>query len=750
MDLPRPRSHLQRVPRGLAPRLWASWKPFGLGEARPNNFGEVFRAIWENRGQLRYAWRILSRGVCDGCALGTKGLHDWTLDGIHLCNIRLRLLRLNTLPALDPALLADVGRLVDLGGAQLRALGRLPYPMLRRRGEPGFRRIGWDEALDLAAAAIRAATPDRLGFYLTSRGVPNETYYVAQKALRALGSSNIDNAARVCHAPSTVALKGILGVGASTCSYGDWIGTDLLVFVGANPANNQPVALKYLYLARKAGTRIVLVNTLREPGMERYWIPSTVESALFGTQLAERTFLVDVGGDAAFFNAVLKRLIEIGGVNQAFVDAHTTGFDVLAAALADQSWDDLVRASGSSRQDIDDFAALLAGAPNAVFIWSMGATQHVSGEDNVRALVNVALARGYVGREMTGLMPIRGHSGVQGGAEMGAYATALPGGLPVTAEHAAHFAALWGFPVPAEPGLTTAEMLDAALAGRLDLLWAMGGNFLDVLPDPAQVRQALEHIPLRVHQDIVVSSQMLVEPADTVLLLPAATRYEVPGGVTETTTERRIVLSPEIPGPRVGEARPEWEVFLDLARRARPDLADRLALADTAAVRADIARAVPFYDGIQHLTAGGDQVQYGGERLCEGGHFPLPEGRARFAVVVPDFPAPLPPGHFRLTTRRGKQFNSMVHEHRDALNNHTRESVLMSAEDAAALGLASGDPITLVNEVGRLTGVVALAGVKPGNLAVHWPEGNVLIAADRRSPVAQVPDYNAVVRVEPG
>ena len=194
------------------PSNWASLKPFGIGEQRPNNFNEVFRAAWENRDQAAYAMRILQDGVCDGCALGTKGLADWTLDGVHLCNVRLRLLRLNTMGPLDPAVLGDVSALSKKRGDELRRLGRIPHPMLRRAGEPGFQRLSWDEALDMAAERIREAGPDRVGFYLTSRGMPNESYYAAQKAARAIGTNSIDNAARVCHSPSTFGLKEALGV----------------------------------------------------------------------------------------------------------------------------------------------------------------------------------------------------------------------------------------------------------------------------------------------------------------------------------------------------------------------------------------------------------------------------------------------------------------------------------------------------------------------------------------------------------
>ncbi len=171
-------------------------------------------------------------------------------------------------------------------------------------------------------------------------------------------------------------------------------------------------------------------------------------------------------------------------------------------------------------------------------------------------------------------------------------------------------------------------MLDAAHRGELDVLFSSGGNFLDVLPDPARVREALERTPLRIHMDIVVSSQMLAEPGEAVLILPAATRYEIPGGVTETSTERRVILSPEIPGPRIDEARPEWQVLLDLAARVRPELAGALHVAGTPELRAEIAEAVPLYAPIAGLREGGDSFQYGGPPLPR--RLELPDrGRAR-------------------------------------------------------------------------------------------------------------------------
>ena len=728
--------------------LRASWKPFGIGEQRPNNFGEVTRAVWENRDRPAYTWRILKDGVCDGCALGTKGMRDWTIEGVHLCNIRLRLLRLNTMPELDPSVLADVDALRRRSGAGLRELGRVPFPMIRRRGDRGFTRLSWEQALELAADRLRAAGPDRMGVYLTSRGTANETYYAAQKATRAMGSHAIDNAARVCHSPSTFGLKEALGVAATTCSYSDWLQSDLIVFIGSNVANNQPVTTKYLHHAKRNGARVVVINPYREPGMERYWIPSVPESAVFGTQIADRFHQVNVGGDVAFLTGTLRHMAEQGWLDQQFVDGHTTGWPELHEKLGERSWEELEAASGLSRGEMLEFARTVGEARRGVLVWSMGVTQHERGEDNVRAIVNLGLARGWVGREGCGLMPIRGHSGVQGGAEMGCYSTALPGGAPVDAEHAAALSEQWGFPVPDSPGPTAPEMIDAAGRGELDVLVSVGGNFLDVLPDPDEVRASLERIPLRVHADIVLSSQMLVEPTEAVLVLPATTRYEVPGGVTETSTERRVIFSPEIPGPRVAEARPEWEVLLDLARRVRPDRAAALTYpGGTAQVREEISRVVPLYRGIESLHEGGDSFQYGGARLPDGHDFPTKDGKARFAAIAPEPPLPAD-GLFNVATRRGKQFNSMVQEQRDAITGAVREAVLVNPGDAARLDIADGDEVIVRSGHGELRGRAQTVPIAPGNLQVHWPEGNVLLPRGVLSAEAKIPDYNTRASLE--
>jgi anaerobic selenocysteine-containing dehydrogenase len=285
--------------------------------------------------------------------------------------------------ALDPSRLADVEALRGMTGKELRDLGRLPYPMLRRRGEPGFARIGWDEALGIAADRVRSAREragadgDRIGFYLTARGITNEVYYVAQKVARFLGTNSVDNAARICHAPSTGALKAAIGVAATTVSYTDVIDADLVVFFGADVPNAQPVFMKYLYMARKRGTRVAVVNPMREPGMEAYWVPSNVESAMFGTRMTDEFFGVHTGGDIAFLTGVLKILADEGLTDAAFIEEHTAHWPDLVDSLDAYSLEALSWWSGASVDDMRRFARMYAAAERTVLVWSMGITQHV-------------------------------------------------------------------------------------------------------------------------------------------------------------------------------------------------------------------------------------------------------------------------------------------------------------------------------------------------------------------------------------
>jgi predicted molibdopterin-dependent oxidoreductase YjgC len=244
---------------------------------------------------------------------------------------------------------------------------------------------------------------------------------------------------------------------------------------------------------------------------------------------------------------------------------------------------------------------------------------------------------------------------------------------------------------------------------------------------------------------------MLVDSEGDIVLLPAATRYESVGGGTETSTERRIIFSPEIPGRRIGSARPEWHVFGDVMARVHPGRADLIRFDSADAIRHEIARAVPLYAGIERLRAKGDQLQWGGATLYAEGCFATPDGKAHFAAVRLGRVACLDDAgqtSFIVSTRRGKQFNSMIQRPVDPLTGAARDAVLISPQDLKRLGATEGDTVRLRSASGTYMGRLKAASIHPGNLEVHWPEGNVLLSGTAIDPDSMEPDYNALVTLE--
>jgi predicted molibdopterin-dependent oxidoreductase YjgC len=395
------------------------------------------------------------------------------------------------------------------------------------------------------------------------------------------------------------------------------------------------------------------------------------------------------------------------------------------------------------------FAKLYQGVKTAVFIWSMGLTQHRFGVENVKSLVNVSLLRGMIGQPNMGLVPIRGHSGVQGAAEVGSVPTDYFAGMAVNQENATKLSALWGFPVPPEKGLSASKMIDAAYDGKLDVFYIIGGNFLETMPEPIHAREALERVPLRIHQDIILNSSMFAEPKETVLLFPAQTRYEQRGGGTITSTERRIRFSPEIPGPRIGEARSEWEILVDLAQQVLPyEKRKFLTFENAEAIRNEIDTVIPLYKGIAKLKKEKDSFQYGGARILNDGICQnMPDQRARFSVLVPQNDI-LEQGEFYLTTRRGKQFNSIVYGQEDRLiGSKQRNEIYLNQGDAEHLRIREGDRILLRSNAGEYPGICRIGRLHPRTVQVFWPEANVLISR-RIDPASQEPDYNTTVTIQ--
>ena len=742
------------------PKLWVSPVPFGLTKVKPHHMRDTAKIVWKNRDNLNYAKNIILKGVCDGCALGVSGLQDQTLNGPHMCTTRFNVLRLNTAPPIKPEILhQDIDELRKMDSTELRELGRIPYPMIRRKGDRKFIRVSWDEAMNTIADKMKVLDPKQYAFYLTSRGITNESYYVAAKVARYLETNHIDNASRICHSPSKSAMKRSVGVGASTCNYQDWLGTDVLVFWGSVASNASPVSTKYMMEAKKRGTKIIVINPYREPAMENYWVPSVVESALFGTELADEFYEVNIGGDIALMHGVMKHWFDLeeqnegAAINHEFVNEHVNHYEDLKENVQSQSWEEIVQSSGIDKERIIELSNSLAEAKTGVMVWALGLTMHKHATDNISQVSNLALLRGWLGGKDKGLMPLRGHSSVQGSGEMGADPFSLPGG-DYNDENRPRIEDLWNFKLPQWPGDTVGVTIENAMLPednerKLKLYYMSGGNFLETMPDPDFVRDALQNLDIRVHQDIILNTSTLLDAKETVVVLPAKTRYEQDGGGLSTSTERMIYFSPEIEGNRnrIAEARSEWQIYVDLAKRVKPEESHLIDFQSGQQIRDEIAKANPQYDGVQHLKKAGDVYQYGGAWLCEGGVCPTPDGRGNLITMdIPDNNKKA--GEFKLLMRRGKQFNAMIYGDQDAFNNMGRYDVLVSETDARREGLEDGEAVVLYNKNGVFQGFVKYAAIKDGNIGVQFPEGNFLVEKGIYENFVEMPDYVTDVKME--
>ncbi len=687
-------------------------------------------------------WRRMhARNACKTCALGmggTKGgMRNKAGHFPEVCKKSIQAQAGDMAGAIPEAFFRNtpIGKLAWLSPRELEALGRLAFPLLAEPGDTHFRRLPWTEALDRCGAAFRKAKPEEAFVYASGRS-SNEAAFLLQLIARAYGTPNLHNCSFYCHQASGVALNQVYGSGTASIVLEDLEKADLALVIGANPASNHPRLITQLVQLRRRGGTVIVINPLKELGLVRFRVPSLLGSLLFGSKISDLYLQPHIGGDIPLLTALLKGVLERGGLDEGFVRDHTTGFEALRADLEASSWDDLVERSGVPREQLDAAVSALLKAQRGIALWAMGLTHHVHGVDNILALSNLALARGWLGRPGCGLLPIRGHSNVQGVGSMGVSPVAK-------AAFAQKLQDLYGL-APLPPGQDTFASMEAAAAGRIQASLQLGGNLFGSNPHRTWSEKALRNIPFTAMVSTKLNENHVHGQGQTTVILPALARDEEAEGTSQESMFNYVRHS-EGGRPSVqGEMKGEVEILAELASRILPEgKFDWTRLRSHAALREEIAKAVAGYGEI----TSGKEFQVQGRTFREPA-FPTPDGRAHFAVTpTPAFERK--EGELRLMTLRSEgQFNTVVYEDEDLYRGvDRRDALMMAAEDAARLGFQEGDRVRVESETGAMTATVFLVDIRPGNAAMYYPEANVLVPP-KLDPRSRTPAFKHVaVRV---
>ncbi|MGI8926284.1 MAG: FdhF/YdeP family oxidoreductase [Tepidiformaceae bacterium] len=724
--------------------------------ARPRvSAGGGFPAVWyvlkkgrESGGFWKLYRRLRSNNACKTCALGMGGQRGGMVNEAghfpEVCKKSVQAQAGDMAGFIPEAYFrqTSIEQMAQLTSAGLERLGRLVFPIAAAEGDTHFRRISWDEALDLAGRHLRASAPNEAFFYSSGRS-SNEAAFLLQLVARAFGSANIHNCSFYCHAASGVALDTVYGSATSSVALEDLRQADVVLIAGANPASNHPRLMSQLAELKRRGGRVIIVNPLKEIGLVRFRVPSDWRSMLFGSQIADAYLQPHIGSDAALFLALLKGVSEQGAADESFIAAHTEGWEDVRAAAAAHSWDDLVEACGVPRAEIDRAVRLLIGGRRGIFLWAMGLTHHANGVETIQALANVALARGWLGRPGCGLLPIRGHSNVQGVGSVGVTPA-------LKAAFAGRLEELYGITVPPEPGQHTYASMEAAAAGQVKAALLLGGNLFASNPDRAWATDALRNVGFTAFISTKLNEGHIHGRGRVSVVLPALARDEEHQATTQESMFNYVRLSdggdPAVPG----QMRSEVEIIAAIAERVLPrGRFDWAALRSHASLRHAMAKVIPGWEPIGRIDGTRQEFEIAGRTLHEPA-FNTPTGRARFnATGLPAFvPAE---GEFRLMTLRSEgQFNTVVYEEEDLYRgNRRRDVVMMAAADARRLRLREGDRVTVESDTGAMSVTAAIVDIRPGNLAMYYPEANAIVPRrlDERS---HTPAFKSVlVRLRP-
>jgi molybdopterin-dependent oxidoreductase alpha subunit len=602
---------------------------------------------------------------------------------------------------------------------ELEGFGRLTAPMMYDRASDTYREIAWDAALQLAADTLRALEgPQRAVFYASGRS-SNEAAFPYQLFARAFGTNNLPDSSNYCHESSGMALGATLGVGKATITREDFEHAEAIFVFGQNPATNHPRMLGDLREAARRGCRIVAFNPMLEPGLRAFADPQSPLETLGGrgTRIASEYFQVRVGGDLAAITGMCKAVLEAEQadakvLDHEFIARHTSGFEAFAATVGAQPWQQVEHDSGLSRSQIEQAAAIYMTSNATIATWCMGLTQHEYAIETIRMLVNLMLLRGNVGKPGAGLMPVRGHSNVQGDRTVGV--TNRP-----KKEWLEGLQRVFGFTPPAAPGLDAVAAIKGMLDGSVHAFLGLGGNFAVAGPDTPRVLQAMEGLRLTVHIATKLNRTHL-HPGQVGLLLPCLSRTErdeQAGGrqfVSVEDTASMVHASAGRGEPASPRLRSEPWIVSELARRtlagpAAPAIDWQAMGSDYSVTRALIEQVA------QTAVAGFEQYN---ARIAQPRGFHLPNsarlrdwrtasGKAEFsAIALPQDSimrrARAAYGEQVLclaTVRAHRQYNTTVY--RDSTGevdryrgvHHTRKVLFIAAATMARLGLRDGQMV---------------------------------------------------------
>jgi len=639
---------------------------------------------------------------------------------------------------------------------------RLTRPLIRRADAPAkglnvdpanwqahFREASWDEALDAAAAGLARLRDAHGGTAVAGFGsakCSNEEAYLFQKLIRqGFGHNNVDHCTRLCHASSVAALIENVGSGAVTATFNEIEHADVAIAIGCNPVENHPVAATYFKQFAKRGGKLIVMDP-RGVGLGRY---------------AAYRLKFRPGTDVAMLNAIMHTIVEEELYDRQYIAAMTEGFDAIKAHLADFSPEKMAPLCGVDAGTLREVARTFATAKAGMIFWGMGISQHIHGTDNSRCLISLALMCGHVGRPGTGLHPLRGQNNVQGASDAGLVPMFLPDYQSVTDDGVrSAFNEIWMSDSyqDAKKGLTVVEIMDAIHAGDIRGMYILGENPAMSDPDVEHARDALAKLEHLVVQDI-----FLTETANYAdVILPATAWAEKTG--TVTNTNRQVQMGrPAVPPP--GEAREDWAITVDLARRLGLDW----RYEHPREVFAEMKRSMKSLDNItwERLETQG-AVTYPslspedpGQAIVFGDGFPRPEGRARFTPASIIAPAETPDADYPMILTTGRQ---LEHWHTGSMTR--RASVLDWAEPEAnaslhpktlrAMGVTPGEMIEITTRRGTIR-IMARADRAVAEDMVFVPFAYVEAAANvltnpQLDPYGKIPEFKfAACRVsKPG